>query len=93
MENHFRSKVQDMLDYLISIDKTDVVIRLNTNLTNTNKRFMDSISRFPNKWISFSIDAKGDLNNALRHPSNFDSVIKNLQRWTEIKTAQDLILF
>ena len=83
------SKVQDMLDYLISIDKTDVVIRLNTNLTNTNKRFMDIISRFPNKWISFSIDAKGDLNNALRHPSNFDSVIKNLQRWTEIKTAQD----
>jgi radical SAM protein with 4Fe4S-binding SPASM domain len=83
------TKVQDILDYLISIDKTDTVIKLNTNLTNTNKRFMDSISKFPYKNVSFSIDAKGELNNVLRHPSKFNSVIKNLQRWTEIKTEQD----
>jgi len=82
-------KALEILDYLIENKRLDVTIRLNTNLTNTNKKFLDRVEKFYRKRIAFSIDAYGELNNILRHPSNYEAVIKNLQLWKDIQHDYD----
>lgn len=85
-------ETQEILQHLIDIGKTDIIIELNTNLTNANKNFLNLIRHF-NWRFYFSIDAVGDLNDIIRWPSKFTAVEKNLRAFLDIAKPTDRLMF
>ena len=76
-----------ILEHLHSQGRTaEVSIEVNTNGTNLNQHFKDLIQPFK-KTVLFSIDAHGELNNAMRYPTKFDSIKKNLLAYSSIDSG------
>ena len=59
-------------------DKIDIMF--NTNCTNLQPRFIEALSKFRNVQINASVDGVGEVNNYIRHPSNWKSINKNLRQ-------------
>jgi len=58
----------------------DIILRLVVNLTNITDQFVNHYEQFKEANFHCSIDAVGDANNYLRHPSNFAMLEKNLRK-------------
>lgn len=70
-------------------DPSEIVIQLNTNLTNVTTEFLEKVFQFKKVRVSFSIDAYGELNDVLRYPSNWDKVITNMETWLKYRRPND----
>ena len=76
-----------ILEHLHSQGRTsEVSIEVNTNGTNLNQSFKDLIQPFK-KTVLFSIDGWGELNNAMRYPTKFSAVEKNLLAYSSIDSG------
>ena len=76
-----------ILEHLHGQGRTDSVsIEINTNGTNLNSRFKQLIQPFK-KLVLFSIDGYGDLNNAMRYPTKFSAVSKNILAYSDIDSG------
>lgn len=58
----------------------DIVLKLNTNMTNDKPKFFELIKSFKSVLFFASIDGYGDIQNYIRYPSNFNQIDKNLRR-------------
>jgi MoaA/NifB/PqqE/SkfB family radical SAM enzyme len=92
-------ETESILDYLISVGKTDVNLHITTNLTNSNKKFIDKLSKFSNLEFNYSIDGIGDVVEYIRTPVTFEAIEKNIKIYESlgngeiICTVQALNLF
>lgn len=66
-------------------------LEINTNGTNANQKFLDMYAQFK-KITMFSMDAIGDLNDAMRFPTKFVQMEKNYQKYKDITTHQDRLM-
>ena len=73
-----------VMQHLIDENKAHkTTIEINTNGTNANQKFLDMLSNFK-KVVMFSMDAIGDLNDAMRYPTKFTQMEKNYQKYNDI---------
>lgn len=68
----------------IELDRTDIELRIITNATNINKEIAELLSKFPNKEFTVSIDGFDKINRYIRWPSDWDSIVANIERLYEI---------
>lgn len=73
IKQHFK-----FLQRLINSGKTDVKLWYNINMTNLNTEILDIWDKFDNVKISCSIDDLRDRNYYIRYPTQWDTVIKNI---------------
>jgi MoaA/NifB/PqqE/SkfB family radical SAM enzyme len=72
----------DILDYLISINKTNVPIYYSTNFTNLafkDKNVLEYWKKFENVTIGASLDGHGEILQYVRHGTNWQDIEKNLR--------------
>jgi len=75
-------KHYDILEYLISIGKTDVTLKYNTNLSNLkykNKSVIDLWKHFPNIQIGASLDSWGARAEYIREGTDWELIKDNLR--------------
>jgi MoaA/NifB/PqqE/SkfB family radical SAM enzyme len=74
-------KNYEILEYIIKQNKAkDISLKLNSNMTNVQDRFLNIISQF--KQVSFyaSIDGFGSIQEYIRYPSNWEQIDKNFKK-------------
>jgi MoaA/NifB/PqqE/SkfB family radical SAM enzyme len=64
--------------------KTDIEIRMNTNATNLNKEYRNLLSKFTNLNIVVSLDGYDKVNQYIRWPADWDTIIENAHGIKEI---------
>lgn len=73
-------KVVETLKILISKDHAkNIDLRFNTNLTRVDSEILNLIELFRSVDLTVSIDGTGKINDYIRFPSNWDSIVSNLQ--------------
>jgi pyruvate-formate lyase-activating enzyme len=70
----------------------DIILNYNTNLSNIPERALELWKHFQKVELRTSIDAAGPLNEYIRHPSNWDIVLRNLRLLTEAKRSGEINL-
>jgi MoaA/NifB/PqqE/SkfB family radical SAM enzyme len=82
----------EILEYLISEGKSqDIILQLNTNLTNIKPRFLDLLSKFKYVVLFVSIDGVGLVQEYLRYPSKWTQIDKNLRSLIDLKSDNMII--
>lgn len=59
---------------------TEVALLINTSLNNLTDNFLEVLNNFKNLTLVVSIDGVGKTNDYIRHGSNFDTVMLNLNK-------------
>ena len=77
-------EVDRILDILIERDRTDTDIFFTTNLTNTNKNFLDKISNFRETKWNISMDGINKTLEYIRYPVKWYSLQKNLIKLSQL---------
>jgi molybdenum cofactor biosynthesis enzyme MoaA len=69
-----------LLDYYINKGTAQKIkLKYNTNLTNVPRHLLDKWKEFKRIQLNCSIDAVGDLDHYIRHPSNWDKIVENFE--------------
>ena len=84
-------EVDRIMDYLIDIGKTDVQLFFTTNLTNSNKKFLDKISKFESVMFNLSMDGIEKTLEYIRYPVNWYSLQKNLAKISQLPNVEQRI--
>lgn len=66
------------LTLAIEHGRTDIEIRMNTNVTNLNKDYRELLSKFNNLDIVCSIDGFDQINKYIRWPADWDTIVENV---------------
>jgi MoaA/NifB/PqqE/SkfB family radical SAM enzyme len=76
----------ELLDYCYQ-DKTlgDKQVLIHSNMTNTNPKLTDWLGEMESWSIVASIDGVGDRNRYIRYPSDWDTIVKNINFYNEIR--------
>lgn len=74
----------------IAAGRTDIDIRISTNVTNLNKEYRDLLSQFNNLNIICSIDGFDQVNKYIRWPADWPTLIENIK---ELHKITDRISF
>lgn len=70
-----------IMQKLVEIGRAkDVSIMFNTNMTNLRDDFYELIVKFKNVEMCISIEGYGDIQEYLRHPSNWKQIDKNIRK-------------
>lgn len=84
-------EVDRIMDYLIDNDKTDVQLFFTSNMTNSNKKFLDKISKFRSVMFNLSMDGVGKTLEYIRHPVNWYALQKNLAKISSLPNVEQRI--
>ena len=68
----------------------NIRLKFTTNLTNLQQRLLDAIPHFKNVVINTSIDGVGAVNSYIRHPSDWNTVTRNLDRLSAMLADNNL---
>jgi MoaA/NifB/PqqE/SkfB family radical SAM enzyme len=71
-------KFEDLIDRLIAADKTDIYFGFTTNGTMINLPLIEKLNMFRHVDIGISIEAVGELNDAVRNGSTTQEVLDNI---------------
>ena len=74
----------------IAAGRTDIDIRISTNVTNLNKEYRDLLSQFSNLNIICSIDGFDQVNKYIRWPADWPTLVENVK---ELHKITDHIAF
>lgn len=75
----------DLLESLIALGKqAEVVLHLNSNMTNTNPKFYELIKQFKSVTFFASIDGYGKTQEYIRYPSKWESIDTNFNRLLDL---------
>lgn len=78
-------EVQQLLNLLIKAGKNkNVELAFTSNLTNVNKKFLNTISKFNHVDINISMDGVGKTLEYIRHPINWEQMQKNIITFSKI---------
>jgi len=74
-----------LLDYCYQ-DKTlgDKNVLVHSNMTNINPKLTDWLGEMKTWCIAASIDGVGDRNRYIRYPSDWDSIVRNINFYNEV---------
>ena len=78
------------LELLVELGKTDIKLWYNINMTIMNEKVIELWRKFDNVKVSCSIDDLGIRNEYIRHPSKWDTVMKNFLRLKEENFELDI---
>jgi MoaA/NifB/PqqE/SkfB family radical SAM enzyme len=70
---------------------SEVTMEINTNCTNSNTKFLNLLDPFK-KRLMLSIDAYGELNDAVRHPTQWKKVEECIKTFKSMCTGKDNIV-
>ena len=84
-------EVDRIIDILIERGKTDIDLFFTTNLTNTNKNFLDKISNFKTILLNVSMDGIDKALEYIRHPVKWYSLQKNLIKISQLSNVDKTI--
>jgi organic radical activating enzyme len=74
-------KNYEVLEYLIEQDKAkDITLKLNSNMTNMQDRFLNIINQFKHVVFFASIDGFGVIQEYIRYPSKWQQIDKNFKK-------------
>lgn len=83
----------DTLTRLVDSGKSkDIKISISTNLTNANFKFFDLLKNFKLVTVFASIDGYADVQEYLRHPSNWFNIATTLEHITTLDNVQLIIV-
>ena len=68
----------------VDAGRTDIEIRMNTNATNLNEEYRNLLSKFKNLNIVVSLDGYDKVNQYIRWPANWKTIIENVHGIQEI---------
>lgn len=74
----------ELLDHLLATGKEDVKMRIYTNCSVYNKKFIDNLSRFKNCELHLSIDGVGKTAETQRVGTDWKVVDENVRRLVEL---------
>lgn len=69
----------------------NINVFMNTNLTNANRRFIESISKFDDCDINASLDGIGEVNNYIRGSRSWDTIVRNYRNILELPNVNSNI--
>lgn len=80
-EPTLHDEMYDLLERLIASGMSkNIRLKLTSNLTNVQQRLLDSFDHFKSVEINGSIDGVGAVNDYIRHPSDWATVEKNIDK-------------
>ncbi len=82
-------QVQIVLDEAIRIGRDDIYLDITTNLTNVTDRWLESLGRFKDVQLQFSIDGYDKTNEYIRSASRWPQVEENIRRYLNFKAETD----
>jgi molybdenum cofactor biosynthesis enzyme MoaA len=83
-EPSISTEVFDFLTFLIdSGHSKHINLMITTNATNSNKRWMDLISKFKSTYAIISLDGIGSVYEYIRTHANWVSIVKNIEKYIE----------
>ena len=86
------SSMYDVLQGCLDHGKTDILLRVQTNLTKVNQKFIDMINQFERVQMVCSVDEINELANYVRYPSVWSEVERNFDYLCrEFKTHIEMI--
>ena len=80
-------KVQEVLDEAIRIGRNDIYLDITTNLTNVTDRWLESLGRFNDVQLQFSVDGTEKTNEYIRAPSKWNQTEENIQRYLNFTSS------
>jgi organic radical activating enzyme len=84
-------EVDRIMDYLIENKKTDIQLFFTSNMTNSNKKFLDKISQFESVMFNLSMDGIDKTLEYIRHPVNWYSLQKNIAKIAQLPNVEQRI--
>ena len=88
-EPTLHDEMYELIDKLVQNNLANKIrLKLTSNLTNIQQRFLDLLHKFNKVEINGSIDGVGEVNNYIRYPSNWNTIEKNIDRLLSISNVQ-----
>lgn len=85
-------KNYEILEYLVNNNKAkNITIKLNTNMTNMQDRFLNIIGQFKTVFFNASIDGIGKIQEYIRYPSNWQQIDKNFRKLISHKKTNVIV--
>jgi MoaA/NifB/PqqE/SkfB family radical SAM enzyme len=89
IEEHYQ-----ILEELIRIGRAkEVELQYNTNVTTYNEKLISYWKQFKKVFVCLSVDAVGEANDYLRHPSKWDLIEKNIYNFLNAKKELNLEVY
>ena len=84
-------EVDRIMDYLIDNNKTNIQLFFTSNMTNSNKKFLDKISKFESVMFNLSMDGIDKTLEYIRHPINWYTLQKNIAKISKLPNVEQRI--
>jgi sulfatase maturation enzyme AslB (radical SAM superfamily) len=89
IEEHYQ-----ILEELIRIGRAkEVELQYNTNVTTYNEKLISYWKQFKKVFVCLSVDAVGEANDYLRHPSKWELIEKNIYNFLNAKKELNLEVY
>ena len=80
-EPTLHDEMYDLLDQLVSSGHSQTIhLKMTTNLTNVQDKFLSNLKHFRSVEINGSVDGVGDTNDYIRYPSNWATIERNIDK-------------
>ena len=80
-------EIRQVLDFVV---KNQIGLTFDTNCTFYPKKYENLLKQIPIVYASFSIDGVGEVNDFIRHGSDFKIILKNLKQWKDLKLQKGI---
>ena len=84
-------EVDRIMDHLIDTGKTDVQLFFTSNMTNSNRKFLDKISQFESVMFNLSMDGIDKTLEYIRHPINWYTLQKNIAKIAQLPNVEQRV--
>lgn len=84
-------EVDRIMDYLIENEKTNIQLFFTSNMTNSNKKFLDKISKFESVMFNLSMDGIDKTLEYIRHPIDWYTLQKNIAKISQLPNVEQRI--
>ena len=84
-------EVDRIMDYLIDNNKTNIQLFFTSNMTNSNKKFLDKISKFESVMFNLSMDGIEKTLEYIRHPIDWYALQKNIAKISQLPNVEQRI--
>lgn len=91
-EPTLHDEMYDLLDKLVELDVSRfITLKLTTNLTNLQTRLLNILPKFKKTTFNISLDGINEVNEYIRHPSNWNQLMDNLEKLLSLNEEKIVI--
>ena len=81
---------QALMSFVEQNKASEITLSYNSNLTVLPKKFLDLWKEFKEVKIGYSIDGIGPVNDYIRYPSKWESIVRNIEKLNEAEGRYDV---